>query len=66
MWDPIHPHGEYQLCVMPFGLKNAPSKFQKRMKDIFKDLDFMIVYIDDLLVFSVDMNHHKKTLRESV
>jgi hypothetical protein len=47
----VVPHGQYQWQVMPFGLKNAPSEFQKRMEDIFKDLDFVIVYIDDLLVF---------------
>jgi hypothetical protein len=49
---------------MPFGLKNAPSEFQKRMEDIFRDLDFVILYIDDLLVFSVDMNMHKIHLQK--
>jgi hypothetical protein len=47
---------------MPFRLKNVPSEFQKRMEDVFKDLDYVIVYIDDLLVFSLDMNKHKQHL----
>ena len=47
---------------MPFGLKNAPSEFQKRMEDIFGGVEFMIVYIDDLLVFSRDVNSHKMHL----
>lgn len=47
---------------MPFGLKNAPSEFQKRMEDIFGGVEYVIVYIDDLLVFSKDVNTHKKHL----
>lgn len=47
---------------MPFGLKNAPSKFQKRMDDIFKHLPFVILYIDDLLVFSLDSKSHSQHL----
>ena len=38
---------------MPFGLKNAPSVFQRKMDNIFRDNDsFVAVYIDDILVFS--------------
>jgi hypothetical protein len=48
---------------MPFGLKNAPSEFQKRMDDIFKHLNFVIVYIDDLLVCSVDCKAHVQHLK---
>jgi len=47
---------------MPFGLKNAPSEFQKRMEDIFGGEEYIIVYIDDLLVFSKDVNSHKMHL----
>ena len=39
--------------IVPFGLKNAPSKFQNIMNDIFNPgFQFIIVYIDDVLVFS--------------
>ncbi|KAI5663555.1 hypothetical protein M9H77_22878 [Catharanthus roseus] len=39
--------------VMPFGLKNAPSEFQHIMNDIFNPYTtFIIVYIDDVLLFS--------------
>ena len=44
------------------GLKNAPSEFQKRMEDIFGAVEYVIVYIDDLLVFSKDVNTHKMHL----
>jgi hypothetical protein len=56
--------GQYQWRVMPFGLKNAPYEFQKRMEDIFRDQEFVIVYIDDVFVFSVDMNMHKIHLQK--
>ena len=45
---------------MPFGLKNAPQIFQRRMDTIFKDLNHCcLVYIDDLLVFSKINEQHK-------
>lgn len=59
----VVPEGQYQWRVMPFGLKNAPSEFQKRMDDIFRHLSFVIVYIDDLLIYSVDMKQHVQHLK---
>jgi len=48
---------------MPFGLKNAPSKFQNIMNDIFKPYTcFTIVYIDDILVYSNSIDQHIKHL----
>ena len=47
------PDGHFEWLVMPFGLKNAPSVFQKKMDNIFRDNDsFVTIYIDDILVFS--------------
>ncbi|KAL4197675.1 hypothetical protein AMTRI_Chr04g189480 [Amborella trichopoda] len=43
------PFGQFEWNVMPFGLKNAPSEFQKIMNDVFNAYhQFMIVYIDDV------------------
>lgn len=58
----VVPNGQYQWRVMPFGLKNAPSEFQKRMDDIFKHLLFVIIYIDYLLVCSLDRKSHSQHL----
>jgi hypothetical protein len=59
----IVPIGQYEWNVMPFGLKNAPSEFQRIMNDIFNaHSKFYIVYIDDVLIF---FTFHKSTFQTS-
>jgi len=59
------PAGHYEWNVMPFGLKNAPSKFQRIMGDTLKPyFDWLIVYIDDILVFSSSVEQHFKHLKK--
>lgn len=52
--------GHYEFLVMPIGLCNAPATFQSLMNNILRDhLDeFIVVYIDDLLVFSKTKEEH--------
>ncbi|KAJ4791287.1 polyprotein [Rhynchospora pubera] len=51
----VVPNGLYEWLVMPFGLKNAPAIFQRKMDDCFRRTEnFIAVYIDDILVFSED------------
>ena len=59
-------YGSFEWCVMPFGLTNAPSAFQCFMNDIFSDLldVHVIVYLDDILIFSDNPADHKKHIRE--
>ena len=47
---------------MPFGLKNAPQIFQRMMDRIFCKYSFILVYIDDILVFSKTFHEHIKHL----
>ncbi|GBG90746.1 hypothetical protein CBR_g51253 [Chara braunii] len=53
-------YGLYEFVVMPFGLCNAHGTFQHAMNRIFHDyLDkFVIVYLDDILIFSKTIEEH--------
>ena len=55
-------YGSYEFRVMPFGLTNAPSIFQTLMNGIFADFvdDFMLIYLDDILIFSESEEEHLK------
>ena len=53
----------YQWNVMPFGPKNAPAYFQKVMNDIFADLDFVVIYMDDITIISDNEEQHKQHLK---
>ncbi|GBG80301.1 hypothetical protein CBR_g30669 [Chara braunii] len=57
-------YGIYEFLVMPFGLCNAPGTFQTEMHRIFRPyLDkFMVVYLDDILVFSKTAREHAEHL----
>lgn len=52
--------GHYEYRVMPFGLYNAPATIQATMNDIFRSLlhRTMIVFFDDILVFSNTLEAH--------
>ena len=55
----------FEWNVMPFGLKNAPQIFQRKMDEEFIDCkDFTCVYIDDILVFSKNKEEHTQHLKK--
>ena len=71
---PIHPDSRFlttyqhrgrlwQWCRLPMGLSNAPALFQHAMTSIFSDhLEYTHVYLDDLLIYSPDLDTHLKHL----
>ena len=58
-------YGLYEYLVMSFGLTNAPAFFMYMMNSVFmKELDkFVVVFIDDILVYSKSEKEHEEHLR---
>ncbi|GKC39400.1 putative reverse transcriptase domain-containing protein [Tanacetum coccineum] len=58
-------YSHYEFQVMPFGLKNAPAVFMDLMNRVCKPyLDkFIIVFIDDILIYSKDEREHEEHLK---
>ena len=55
--------GSYEPKMMPFGVKNGPATAQRLSNKLYADLDFVLVYMDDVLIFSKNMEEHMKHLR---
>jgi hypothetical protein len=58
-------YGLFKYLVMSFGLTNAPAHFTYLMNSVFMpELDrFMVIFIDDILVYSQNEEEHAKHLR---
>lgn len=58
-------HSKFHFIRMPFGLKNAPSIFQRCVNDILHDYIgiFAYVYIDDVLIFSNSIEEHMQHIK---
>ncbi|GBG75843.1 hypothetical protein CBR_g21087 [Chara braunii] len=58
-------YGHFKWLVMPFGLTNAPATFQAAMTTEFRHMldRFVLIYLDDILVYSRSLDDHVKHLR---
>ena len=57
------PFGLFKFTKMPFGLRNAAQTFQRFMDEVTRGLDFVYVYIDDILVASTNALEHEVHVR---
>lgn len=56
--------GHYEFLRMPFGLRNAPSTFQRTMNHVLSGLqNKCLVYMDDVLIFSTSLQEHIESIR---
>ncbi len=53
-WNRVH----YRFKCAPFGIKSMTAQFQRVMEKIFGDLNFVAVYVDDIVVFSENREEH--------
>ena len=62
----ITRYGMYEFNVMPFGLCNASATFQQLMDRVYKNIawKFVVVYLDDTIIYSQTFDDHLKHLRE--
>ncbi len=59
-WSPL---GLFEFNRMPQGICNAPATFQRLMEKCLGDLD-VLIYLDDLLIYSDTLEEHEQKLRE--
>jgi hypothetical protein len=59
-------YGHFEFMVMPFGLTNTPFVFMDLINRVFhKYLDlFVVVFIDDILVYSTNHQEHEEYLKK--
>ena len=57
------PFGKYEYMKVPFDLAQMPAYFQELMTGILKELNFTIVYLDDIIIFSKTSQKHLSHIR---
>ena len=55
--------GLFEFCQLPFGLSGSPGTFHLLMDQVLRGLSFVMVYVDDILVFSPSVSMHRKHLQ---
>ena len=62
-FSPRPGFGLFEFCRLPFGLSGSPGTFQLLMDQVLRGLSFVMVYVDDILVFSRSVSMHRKHLQ---
>ena len=56
--------GLYEFCCKPFGLSGALRSFQRLMDKVLCGLPFVVIHLDDILIYSTDVNQHPDHLHQ--
>ena len=56
--------GKYKFLMVPFGLTQAPAYLQLLMNQVLEGLNFMMTYLDDIIIFSNSEEEHLLHLEE--
>lgn len=56
--------GLFEFTVCPFGLANSPATFIKLMNRVFKDMEGLMYYVDDIVIYSKSLEEHLKSIEE--
>ena len=62
----VTPRGQYEFLVMPFGLCNAPSTYQRLIDQALKEVPCSLPYIDDTLTHSSTFDDHLQDLKRTL
>ena len=60
----VMPFGKYEFLMVPFGLAQAPAYFQLLMNQVPEGLNFVMTYLDDIIIFSNSEEEHLLHLEE--
>ena len=60
----VSSFGKWEFKRCPFGLTQAPAYFQRLVNEVLSGLTFAFGYLDDILVYSPDMETHLEHLRK--
>ena len=59
----VTPSGLYQYKVLPFGMKNAPATFQRKVNKPVQDIDGCEGYIDHVVIYSNNWSDHIRQIK---
>lgn len=60
----VTPLGKFEFKKVPFGLAQAPAYFQRLIDQVLVGLDFAFGYLDDILIYSPNVEQHLEHIRE--
>ena len=58
----VVPHGHYQFKRLPLGLSTATKIFSRLMSKFFSGVEYVFIYLDDILIASRSKEEHSKTV----